>query len=97
MVVLNALPLLNLFVLKYMVDAVTTGQPPVLLGMEWSTVGLLALFCALFLLTRLVGVCNGVNNDIMSQRLQDYVSDIMQRQSAALDMSYFDNPEYHDT
>ena len=96
-VVLNALPLLNLCVLKYMVDAVTTGQSPVMLGVEWSTVGLLALFCALFLLTRLVGVCNGVNNDIMSQRLQDYVSDIMQRQSAALDMSYFDNPEYHDT
>lgn len=96
-VVLNVLPLANLFILKYMVDAVTTGENPVFLGVEWSTLSLLGLFCVLFLLNRLVGVCNGVNNDIMSQRLQDYVSDIMQRQSAALDMAYFDNPEYHDT
>ena len=96
-VVLNVLPLVSLFILKYMVDAVTTGENPVFLGVEWSTLMLLGLFCFLFLLNRLVGVCNGVNNDIMSQRLQDYVSDIMQRQSAALDMAYFDNPEYHDT
>lgn len=96
-VVLNVLPLVSLYVLKYMVDAVTTGEPAVLLGMEWNTLGLLGLFCGLFLLNRLVSVCNGVNNDVMSQRLQDYISDIMQRQSAALDMAYFDNPEYHDT
>lgn len=96
-VVLNVLPLLSLYILKYMVDAVTTGVTPELLGIKWSTVSLLGLFCLLFLLNRLVGVCNGVNNDVMSQRLQDYISDIMQRQSAALDMAYFDNPEYHDT
>ena len=91
------LPLLSLYILKYMVDAVTTGVMPELWGIRWNTVSLLGLFCLLFLLNRLVGVCNGVNNDVMSQRLQDYISDIMQRQSAALDMAYFDNPEYHDT
>ena len=95
--VLNVLPLLNLFILKYMVDAVTTGVNPVLLGREWSTLWLLGLFCLLFLLNRFVSVCNGVNNDIMAQRLLDYMSDIMQRQSAKLDMAYFDNPDYHDT
>ena len=77
------LPLLSLYILKYMVDAVTTGVMPELWGIRWSTVSLLGLFCLLFLLNRLVGVCNGVNNDVMSQRLQDYISDIMQRQSAA--------------
>lgn len=96
-VVLNVLPLLSLYILKYMVDAVTTGDTPVMLGIRWDTLSLLGLFCLMFLLNRLVGVCNGVNNDVMSQRLQDYISDIMQRQSAALDMAYFDNPEYHDT
>ena len=96
-VVLNVLPLLSLYILKYMVDAVTTGDTPVMLGIRWGTLSLLGLFCLMFLMNRLVGVCNGVNNDVMSQRLQDYISDIMQRQSAALDMAYFDNPEYHDT
>ena len=96
-VLLSVLPLLSLFILKFLVDSITTGENAVFLGMEWTTLSVLGLFCFLFLLNRLVGVCNGVNNDIMSQRLQDYISDIMQRQSAALDMAYFDNPEYHDT
>lgn len=96
-IILSVLPLLNLYILKFLVDAVTTGQPPVFMGIEFSTYSILGLFCFIFLLNRLVSVCNGVNNDVMSQRLQDYISDVMQRQSAALDMAYFDNPEYHDT
>ncbi|MBO4600152.1 MAG: ABC transporter ATP-binding protein [Bacteroidales bacterium] len=96
-VILNVLPLLSLYILKYLVDSVTTGESPTLWGIEFDTLTILGVFCLLFLLNRLVGVCNGVNNDIMSQRLQDYISDIMQKQSAALDMAYFDNPEYHDT
>ena len=53
-VVLNVLPLLSLYILKYMVDAVTTGEMPELLGIKWSTLSLLGLFCLLFLLNRLV-------------------------------------------
>lgn len=96
-VVLSVLPLMNLYILKYLVDSVTTGVTPVWNGIELNVYLLLGVFCIIFLLNRLVSVCNGVNNDVMNQRLQDYVSDIMQRQSAALDMAYFDNPEYHDT
>lgn len=96
-IILSVLPLLNLYILKFLVDSVTTGQPPVLMGVEYNTYSLLGIFCVIFLINRLVSVCNGVNNDVMSQRLQDYISDVMQKQSAALDMAYFDNPEYHDT
>ena len=96
-IVLSILPLLNLYILKFLVDSVTTGVAPVIMGVEFNTYVILIVFCSIFLITRLVNVCNGVNNDIMSQRLQDYISDIMQKQSAALDMAYFDNPEYHDT
>lgn len=96
-IMMSILPLLNLYILKYLVDAVTTGVMPVWYGIEFDIYMLLGLFSFVFLLNRLVSVCNGVNNDIMNQRLQDYISDIMQRQSATLDMAYFDNPEYHDT
>lgn len=96
-IILSVLPLLNLYILKFLVDSVTTGQPPALMGVEFNTYSLLGIFCVIFLINRLVSVCNGVNNDVMSQRLQDYISDVMQKQSAALDMAYFDNPEYHDT
>ncbi len=96
-VVLNVLPLCNLYVLKFMVDSVNTGEPAEFLGIKLTIFTSLALFCGISLLSRIVGVLNGVNNDIMSQRLVDYISERMQAQSARLDMSYFDNPEYHDT
>lgn len=96
-IVQSVLPLLSLYILKFMVDAVTNGEAQTIVGIQLNTYTLLGLFCLLFLLNRLVGVFNGVNTDIMSQRLIDYLSDRMQKQSARLDMSYFDNPEYHDT
>jgi len=96
-IVQSVLPLLSLYILKFMVDAVTNGEAQAILGVQLNTYTLLGLFCLLFLLNRLVGVLSSVNTDIMSQRLIDYLSDRMQKQSARLDMSYFDNPAYHDT
>lgn len=96
-VLLNILPLLNLYILKFMVDSVTTGSPSVVFGIEMTTYMSLGLFSIIYLLTRIVTVLNGVNNDIMQQKLIDYISERMQAQSAKLDMAYFDNPDYHDT
>lgn len=96
-VILSLLPLFNLYILKLLVDSVTTGQIPVVCGIEFNSYLLLGSFCVVFLVDRLVSVMSGVNNDVMSQRLIDYLSDRMQAQSARLDMSYYDNPEYHDT
>lgn len=93
----SVLPLLNLYILKYLVDAVTNGQPQSFMGFEFDVVICLVAFTAIFLINRLVAVLNSVNNDVMQQRLIDYLADKMQSQSAKLDMSYFDNPEYHDT
>ena len=96
-VIMHVLPLVNLYVLKFLIDAVSNGEPSVLLGVEMNTWVSLGLFSFIFLLDRIVAVLNSVNNDIMQQRLIDYISERMQAQSARLDMSYFDNPEYHDT
>lgn len=96
-VLLSLLPLANLYVLKLLVDGVTTGMAPQVLGHSLPLSFLLAVFCGIFLINRLLSVCNGVNNDLLSQRLVDSLSDRMQRQAAALDMAYFDNPAYHDT
>ena len=96
-VVQSVLPLLSLYILKFLVDSVTDGQVQTLLGYELNAYALLGIFSLLFLLNRVVNLLSGVNSDIMSQRLIDYLSDRMHKQSARLDMSYFDNPEYHDT
>ena len=96
-VILSILPLLNLYILKFLVDSVSNNIAPKLFGIEVNTYILLCVFCLIFLINRLINVLNGVNSDIMSQRLMDYISDKIQSQSARLDMSYFDNPGYHDT
>lgn len=96
-IISSILPLLNLYILKYLVDSVTNEVTPMFFGITLNPYHLLGLFCLIFLLNRFVGVLEGVNNEIMTQRLRDYVSDRIQSQSARLDMSYFDNPEYHDT
>lgn len=91
----SLLPLANLYILKLLVDSVTdavrgvlpaTVCLPYLLGMV-----------AVFLLNRIVAALNGINNDVLGQRLIDYMSDLVQRQAARLDMAYYDTPAYHDT
>jgi len=93
----SVLPLVNLYILKLLVDSVTTGSLPILFGHQLQILHLLAAFCLVFLASRHVTVLDGVNTDILTQRLIDFLGDRMQRQSARLDMSYFDNPSYHDT
>lgn len=95
----SVLPLMNLYLLKLLIDEVTMavasgGEMPI--GATHINTYLLAM-CAVFLTNRIVSALSGVNNDFLSQRLVDHVSDLLQRQSARLDMLYYDNPAYHDT
>ena len=91
----SLLPLVNLWLLKLLVDSVAAGvsgtQSPV------AFLPVLLAMVGVFLLNRIVAALDGVNSDYLSQRLIDYMSDIMQRQAARLDLSYYDTPSYHDT
>lgn len=91
----SVLPLVNLYILKGLIDSVTAGIGQGGYGLQ--VMWLLIIMCAVFLLNRIVSALNGINNDVLSQRLIDYVSDQLQRQSARLDLQYYDNPAYHDT
>lgn len=91
----SVLPLVNLYILKGIIDSVTAGIGQGGYGLQ--VMWLLIIMCFVFLLNRIVSALNGINNDVLSQRLIDYVSDQLQRQSARLDLQYYDNPAYHDT
>lgn len=91
----SVLPLVNLYILKGIIDSVTAGIG--IGGYGLQVMWLLVTMCVVFLLNRIVSALNGINNDVLSQRLIDYVSDQLQRQSARLDLQYYDNPAYHDT
>ena len=91
----SVLPLVNLYILKLLVDNVEAGVRGV--GDTGIVVQYLVAMVAVFLLNRVVSALNNINNDVLGQRLVDYLSDIMQRQAARLDMAYYDNPDYHDS
>lgn len=93
----SLLPLLNLYILKLLIDAVTAAVTNPATAADPSPLALLLVMVAIFLLNRIVGTLNAVNNDILAQKLVDYMADIMQRQSARLDMAYYDNPDYYDS
>lgn len=88
----SLLPLLNLYLLKLLVDAVSAGATASL-----RPAPLLAGMVCVFLLNRIVSALSAVNNDVLSQRLIDHMGDEMQGQAARLDMAYYDTPAYHDT
>ena len=91
----SLLPLVNLYLFKLLIDTVQLG----VVGQASPSAFLPYLFamCGIYLLNRVVAALNGINNDVLGQKLIDYVSDLLQRQSARLDMRYYDNPAYHDT
>lgn len=95
--IMSILPLLNLYVLKYVIDGITDAVAMDSGDAMMQIVRLATVFGLIFLTTRIVGVLNTVNNDILTQKLIDYINNLIQTQSGRLDMAYYDNPDYHDT
>lgn len=105
----SLLPVANLYVLKMLVDAVTQRvtrgfelPAATFYGMaEGGTNRFLLfcifLFCLITLANRIFNVLSSVNNDKLTQKLIDYINNMVQTQSVRLDMAFFDNPDYHDT
>lgn len=96
----SLLPLVGLVVLKALVDAVGTvvsGSGTMVGVMQETIVPVILLFCLVSLVNRLIGTLGEVNNDVLTQKLVDHINSLIQSQSVRLDMSYYDNPHYHDT
>ncbi len=95
MLMQNLLPVASLYVLKMLVDTLGTT---LLAGTSVRLASLLVLlFGGLFLLSKVAEALGRVNADVMSQKVADAISNLIQRQSARLDMAYYDTPAYYDT
>lgn len=90
----SVLPLVNLYLLKLLIDQVTLAVGG---GEAAPCFTYLVAMVGVFLLGRVVQALSGINSDVLRQRLIDYMSDGMQRQAAVLDLAYYDTPAYHDT
>ncbi|MGB5219344.1 MAG: ABC transporter ATP-binding protein [Smithella sp.] len=98
MVIQSFLPLLTLYLIKLIVDAVTAGisssDKSAALRDVMLWIGLAGLA------TILTAGCRALENIVrehQSHLVTDHVTDIIHRQSAAVDLAYYDNANFYDT
>lgn len=89
--VLSALlPLANLTVLQRLVDV----------GLEEKDFGQVLIyiiaFAVIFFVSRCISAYYSAKQDILGQKFVDYTSNMVQRQSAIMDLSYYDSADNHD-
>ena len=92
------LPLAVLYLIRLLVDAVAAGIAAPDKTTALQQIMLLVLWTGLA--TLLIAACKAVAEIVeehKSQLVTDYVADIIHRQSAAVDLAYYEDPRYHDT
>lgn len=91
------LPLLSLYLMKLVIDAVSAG----LAAPEKGTVlGQIAWLVALAGLVALVGnvadTLKELVSEVQGQAVRDYTSALLHAKSIAIDLEYYENPQYYD-
>jgi len=92
----SVLPLISLYQLKQLVDIITksTVHNGIIPNEVYVTIGLVS---AVFLVIQISNVINSIVGEILGQKIIDYINGMLHRKSLELDLTYYDNPEYHDT
>ena len=97
LVVQGTLPLLFLYLTKLIVDTVAAS---ITTADKGSVFGQLTIFLALAgAITLLINLCNSLAelvNIAQSQRVTDYMENILHAKSIEVDLEYYENPQYHD-
>lgn len=98
LVIQGILPLLSLYLMKLVVDAVNTGITASNKGAAFSHVAILiGLAGAVTLVGNLGNFLGGLVNEIQSQLVTDHVYGILHAKSIEIDLEYYENPQYYDT
>ena len=92
----SVLPLMLLYAVKYLVDAVEqlVRTPQAGIPHEiWLFVG---LFCVVYLANRLFSIFDGYISGLLGEKTVNNIQRLIQKQSAEVDMAYYDTPSYYD-
>lgn len=93
-----ALPLLGLYLIKLVVDAVVAGLKTSDPSASFEYVALLLVVSgAVALLIALFGLLSEVVKRTQSRLVGDHMSAILHDKSVEVDLEYYENPVYHDT
>ncbi len=97
-VIQGVLPLLTLYLMKLIVDAVTFALTAPDRAAAFNHVALLiAAAAGAALLNALVGSISGLVRQAQSLTVTDHMYDILHAKSVAVDLEYYENPKYFDT
>ena len=92
------LPLVSLYLIKLVVDAVTAAvTAPDKEAALRRVVLFIALAGGVALLASLCRILAGLVSEAQAQAVTDHISDILHAKSAEVDLAYYESPEYHDT
>jgi ATP-binding cassette, subfamily B, bacterial len=94
MLVLGALPIVSLLLFKQIIDALTIQAES---GLNSTYVGVLIAAAALIaVLTDCLRALDSYVNEMQSGEVTGHVRELVNRQSLRLDLSFYENPEFHD-
>jgi ATP-binding cassette subfamily B protein len=97
-VVQGVLPLLQLYLMKLMVDAVTAGVAAPDKGAALRHALLLGGFMgAVILFASLIGLIAGLINEWQSYVVTDHMNDVILAKSIEVDLEYYESARYYDT
>jgi ATP-binding cassette subfamily B protein len=98
MLIQGLLPLVALYLMKLIVDAVTAGTAaPDKLAALQKLLLLILLAAGVALLGALCRALMEVAKEAQSQVITDRVSDVIHAQSVMVDLEYYEDPKYYDT
>ncbi len=89
----SVLPLISLYQLKILIDLITSSQSNASSEVWYN----IALVCLVFLFIQIANVINQIVNEILGQKIMNFINSLLHNKSLELDLTYYDNPEYHDT
>ena len=84
------LPLISLYLIKLVIDAVTAGK--------WQSVfWLISLSAVITLINNFCDILKELVSEAQSQAVSDRVSSLIHAKSIAIDLEYYENPQYYDS
>jgi ATP-binding cassette subfamily B protein len=91
---LALLPVASLYLIKLIIDAIMSGA---LSEHEWRTLAILLVSAAgLAILTDCLRALDTYVRELLSQHVEGYVNNLLNNQSARLDLAYYENPDFQD-
>ncbi len=94
----GVLPLVSLYLMKLMVDGVTTGLTAPDKAAAFAQVAfLIGLMGAVTLLSTVIRSITGLVGEVQSQVITDHMNDVLHAKSIEVDLEYYESSQYYDT